>query len=65
LSRCPGGSRNTVCALAKGLEADLAGAGETDERLIWELADLWFHSYLLLAVRGLESGDIKREPRAL
>ena len=38
----------------EGLEAALAGAGESDERLVEELADLWFHSYVLLAARGLD-----------
>ncbi|HUQ22598.1 MAG TPA: bifunctional phosphoribosyl-AMP cyclohydrolase/phosphoribosyl-ATP diphosphatase HisIE [Gaiellaceae bacterium] len=38
----------------EGLEAALAGAGESDERLVEELADLWFHSYALLAARGLD-----------
>src|SRR3954453_19291596 len=27
----------------EGLETALAGAGESDERLVSELADLWFH----------------------
>ena len=38
----------------EGLEVALAGAGESDERLVSELADLWFHSYVLLAARGLD-----------
>ena len=38
----------------EGLEAALAGAGESDERLVSEIADLWFHSYVLLAARGLD-----------
>src|SRR6266516_1689564 len=33
----------------EGVEAALAGATESDERLVEELADLWFHSYVLLA----------------
>jgi phosphoribosyl-AMP cyclohydrolase / phosphoribosyl-ATP pyrophosphohydrolase len=45
----------------EGLEAALAGAGESDERVISELADLWFHSYLLLAARGLDPSDVERE----
>src|SRR5205823_8010400 len=32
----------------EGVEAALAGAAESDARLIEELADLWFHSYVLL-----------------
>jgi phosphoribosyl-AMP cyclohydrolase / phosphoribosyl-ATP pyrophosphohydrolase len=45
----------------EGVEAALAGAGESDERLISELADLWFHSYVLLAARGLDPQAVERE----
>ena len=45
----------------EGLEAALAGAGENDERLVCELADLWFHSYILLAARGLDPDAVERE----
>src|SRR3990170_3178250 len=38
----------------EGLEAALAGAGESDERVVEELADLVFHAYVLLAARGLD-----------
>jgi phosphoribosyl-ATP pyrophosphohydrolase/phosphoribosyl-AMP cyclohydrolase len=38
----------------EGVEAALAGASEPDEQLVEELADLWFHSYVLLAARGLD-----------
>jgi len=31
------------------------------QRVISELADLWFHSYLLLAARGLDPSDVERE----
>ena len=47
----------------EGLEAALAGAGETDERLVEELADLWFHSYVLLAARGLDPAAVEDELR--
>lgn len=47
----------------EGVEAALAGAGESDERLIEELADLWFHSYVLLAARGLDPDDVEVELR--
>ena len=47
----------------EGLEAALAGAGESDERLVEELADLWFHSYVLLAARGLDVADVEDELR--
>lgn len=47
----------------EGVEAALAGASESDERLIEELADLWFHSYVLLAARGLDPGLVEDELR--
>ena len=45
----------------EGLEAALAGAGESDERLVSEIADLWFHSYVLLAARGLDPAAVEDE----
>jgi phosphoribosyl-AMP cyclohydrolase / phosphoribosyl-ATP pyrophosphohydrolase len=45
----------------EGVEAALAGAGESDERLVEELADLWFHSYVLLAARGLDPAAVENE----
>ena len=45
----------------EGLEAALAGAGESDQRLVEELADLWFHSYALLAARGLDPRLVEEE----
>jgi phosphoribosyl-ATP pyrophosphohydrolase/phosphoribosyl-AMP cyclohydrolase len=45
----------------EGLEAALAGASESDERLVSELADLWFHSYVLLAARGLDPAAVEDE----
>jgi len=45
----------------EGVEAALAGANESDERLIEELADLWFHSYVLLAARGLDPAAVEDE----
>jgi phosphoribosyl-AMP cyclohydrolase / phosphoribosyl-ATP pyrophosphohydrolase len=47
----------------EGLEAALAGTGESDERLVSELADLWFHSYVLLAARGLTPSAVEDELR--
>ena len=38
----------------KGSRRRSPRVGESDERLVEELADLWFHSYVLLAARGLE-----------
>ncbi len=45
----------------EGVEAALAGAGESDERLVSEIADLWFHTYVLLAARGLDPAAVERE----
>ncbi len=47
----------------EGVETALAGAGESDERLVEELADLWFHSYVLLAARGLDPAAVEDELR--
>jgi len=47
----------------EGVEAALAGATESDRRLVEELADLWFHSYVLLAARGLDPDDVEAELR--
>jgi len=45
----------------EGVEAALAGAAEPDDRLVSELADLWFHSYVLLAARGLDPAAVEDE----
>jgi phosphoribosyl-AMP cyclohydrolase / phosphoribosyl-ATP pyrophosphohydrolase len=45
----------------EGVEAALAGAVESDERLVSEIADLWFHSYVLLAARGLDPAAVEDE----
>ena len=45
----------------EGVEAALAAAGESDERLISELADLWFSSYVVLAARGLDPTAVEDE----
>jgi phosphoribosyl-ATP pyrophosphohydrolase/phosphoribosyl-AMP cyclohydrolase len=45
----------------EGLEAALAGSGESDERLVSEVADLWFHALVLLAARGLEPTAVESE----
>ena len=47
----------------EGVETALAGASESDERLVEELADLWFHSYALLAARGLDPELVEDELR--
>jgi phosphoribosyl-ATP pyrophosphohydrolase/phosphoribosyl-AMP cyclohydrolase len=45
----------------EGVEAALATAGESDERLVSELADLWFASYVALAARGLDPAAVEDE----
>jgi phosphoribosyl-ATP pyrophosphohydrolase/phosphoribosyl-AMP cyclohydrolase len=47
----------------EGVEVALAAAADSDERLVEELADLWFHSYVLLAVRGLQPSSVEDELR--
>jgi phosphoribosyl-AMP cyclohydrolase / phosphoribosyl-ATP pyrophosphohydrolase len=47
----------------EGVEVALAGATESNERLVEEMADLWFHSYVLLAARGLDPDDVEAELR--
>jgi phosphoribosyl-AMP cyclohydrolase / phosphoribosyl-ATP pyrophosphohydrolase len=47
----------------EGVEVALAGAGETDERLVSEAADLLFHLYVLLAARDLDPADVEDELR--
>ena len=45
----------------EGVEVALAGASESDERLVEEVADLWFHTYVLLAARGLDPSLVEEE----
>jgi phosphoribosyl-ATP pyrophosphohydrolase/phosphoribosyl-AMP cyclohydrolase len=45
----------------EGVEVSLAAIGESDERLVAELADLWFASYVLLAARGLDPALVEEE----
>jgi phosphoribosyl-AMP cyclohydrolase / phosphoribosyl-ATP pyrophosphohydrolase len=47
----------------EGVEASLAAIGESDERLVAELADLWFASYVVLAARGLDPALVEEELR--
>jgi len=47
----------------EGVEAAIAAVADTDERLVEELADLWFHSYVLLAARGLDPERVEEELR--
>jgi phosphoribosyl-ATP pyrophosphohydrolase/phosphoribosyl-AMP cyclohydrolase len=45
----------------EGVEASLAAIAESDERLVEELADLWFASYVVLAARGLDPALVEDE----
>jgi phosphoribosyl-ATP pyrophosphohydrolase/phosphoribosyl-AMP cyclohydrolase len=45
----------------EGVEAAIAAVGETDERLVSELADLWFATYVVLAARGLDPEAVEEE----
>jgi phosphoribosyl-ATP pyrophosphohydrolase/phosphoribosyl-AMP cyclohydrolase len=47
----------------EGVEAALAAVGESDERVVSEVADLWFHTYVLLAARGLDPALVEDELR--
>jgi phosphoribosyl-ATP pyrophosphohydrolase/phosphoribosyl-AMP cyclohydrolase len=56
----------TTCAQKlgeEGVEAALAAACESDERLVAELADVWFASYVVLASRGLDPAMVEDELR--
>jgi len=53
-----------ACARKVGeeaVEASVAALAESDERLVEEIADLWFHSYVLLAARGLDPAAVDDE----
>jgi len=45
----------------EGVEAALAVASEDNERVVSELADLWFASYVALAARGLDPAAVEAE----
>jgi phosphoribosyl-AMP cyclohydrolase / phosphoribosyl-ATP pyrophosphohydrolase len=47
----------------EGVEVALAAVGDTDERLIEEVSDLWFHTLVLLAARGLDPQRVDDELR--
>lgn len=42
----------------EAVESVIAGLAESDEALAKEVADLWFHSLVLLASRGCSSRDV-------
>jgi phosphoribosyl-ATP pyrophosphohydrolase len=45
----------------EAIEVILAAKGQGDERLISEMADLYYHSLVLLAARGLTLGAVEAE----
>jgi phosphoribosyl-ATP pyrophosphohydrolase/phosphoribosyl-AMP cyclohydrolase len=61
LERGPAGAAQKVGE--EGVEAALAGVADTDERLVEEVADLRFHTYVLLAARGLDPSAVEQELR--
>src|SRR6476469_6578566 len=56
----PAGSY-VVGLLDEGVAACALKVGESDERVIEEVADLWFHTYVLLAARGLDPSHVEDE----
>ena len=42
-------------------ETVIAGKGGDKEQIIYEMADLWFHSMVLLADQGLSPDDVLNE----
>jgi len=42
-------------------EMMVAANSESDEQLIYETADLWFHTLVMLTARGLSPDDVLRE----
>jgi len=45
----------------EGGEVAIAAVSETDDRVVSEVADLWFHSLILLASRNLTPGQVWAE----
>ena len=54
---------NEICKKIgeEAVEVIVAAKGETDDRIVYEMADLVYHSMVLLAARGLEWRDIEAE----
>jgi phosphoribosyl-ATP pyrophosphohydrolase/phosphoribosyl-AMP cyclohydrolase len=61
LDKGPAGAARKVGE--EGVEVALAAVSESDQRVIEEVADLWFHSYVLLASRGLDPAQVEDELR--
>ena len=47
----------------EAMEVILAAKGQGDERLVAEMADLFYHCLVLLAARGLSLADVESELR--
>ncbi len=45
----------------EAVETILAGHGEAQDKLIYEMADLWFHALVLLADAGLSPREVQAE----
>lgn len=45
----------------EAVEVIIAAKGETEERVVYELADFLYHTTVFLAGRGLTWGDIEAE----
>ena len=45
----------------EAMEVILAAKGQGDERLVSEIADLFYHLLVLLAARGLTPADVEEE----
>lgn len=56
-----GPSRVAKKVAEEGAEAAIAAVSESDERVVSEVADLWFHSLILLAARGLTPDQVWAE----
>ncbi len=45
----------------EAVEVVLAGKNEDNHQVVYETADLWFHSVVLLKFRGIEPSDVLAE----
>lgn len=54
---------NEICKKIgeEAVEVIVAAKGETDERVVYEMADLIYHNMVLLAARGLEWRQVEEE----
>ena len=55
--------QNKICQKIgeEAVEVVVAALGETDERVLSEMADMVYHSLVLLAARGLTYADLEAE----